>query len=34
MTATPPGSVGEVAPQRADFLEPLILQGGRTLAGY
>jgi len=34
MTAIPPGSVGEVAPQRAGFLEPLILKAGKTLASY
>jgi homoserine O-acetyltransferase len=34
MTEIPVGSVGEVAPQRAGFLEPLILKGGRTLASY
>jgi homoserine O-acetyltransferase len=34
MTAIAIGSVGEVAPQRAGFLEPLILKGGRTLASY
>jgi homoserine O-acetyltransferase len=34
MTEIPAGSVGEVAPQRAGFLEPLILKGGRTLASY
>jgi len=34
MTATTPGSVGEVAPQRAGFLEPLILKAGKTLASY
>ena len=34
MTTIAPGSVGEVAPQRAGFLEPLILKAGRTLASY
>ena len=34
MNAIAPGSVGEVAPQRAGFLEPLILKAGRTLASY
>ncbi len=34
MTEIPVGSVGEVAPQRAGFLEPLILKAGRTLASY
>jgi homoserine O-acetyltransferase len=34
MSEIPAGSVGEVAPQRAGFLEPLILKGGRTLASY
>ncbi len=34
MNTIPPGSVGEVAPQRAGFLEPLILKAGRTLASY
>jgi homoserine O-acetyltransferase len=29
-----PGSVGIVVPQRAGFLEPLILKGGKTLASY
>lgn len=28
------GSVGAVAPQRAGFLEPLILKAGKTLASY
>ncbi|HUP31002.1 MAG TPA: homoserine O-acetyltransferase, partial [Usitatibacter sp.] len=27
-------SVGVVAPQRAGFLEPLILKAGKTLASY
>jgi homoserine O-acetyltransferase len=34
MTEIPAGSVGEAAPQRAGFLEPLILKGGKTLAAY
>jgi homoserine O-acetyltransferase len=34
MNATAIGSVGEAAPQRAGFLEPLILKAGRTLASY
>ncbi len=34
MTTAAPGSVGEVAPQRAGFLEPLILKAGKTLASY
>ena len=34
MNAIATGSVGEVAPQRAGFLEPLILKGGKTLASY
>jgi homoserine O-acetyltransferase len=34
MNATAAGSVGEVAPQRAGFLEPLILKAGKTLASY
>ncbi len=31
---TTSGSVGAVLPQRAGFLEPLILKGGKTLASY
>jgi homoserine O-acetyltransferase len=34
MNATSTGSVGAVAPQRAGFLEPLILKAGKTLASY
>ncbi len=34
MDAQPAGSVGAVAPQRAGFLEPLILKAGKTLASY
>jgi len=34
MADTAPGSVGAVAPQRAGFLEPLILKAGKTLASY
>jgi homoserine O-acetyltransferase len=34
MNDAPPGSVGAVAPQRAGFLEPLILTAGKTLASY
>jgi homoserine O-acetyltransferase len=34
MSEIPVGSVGEVAPQRAGFLEPLILKAGKTLASY
>jgi homoserine O-acetyltransferase len=34
MTTSSPGSVGQVAPQRAGFLEPLILKAGKTLASY
>ncbi len=34
MNDAPSGSVGAVAPQRAGFLEPLILKAGKTLASY
>lgn len=34
MGHTSPGSVGAVTPQRAGFLEPLILKAGKTLASY
>ena len=34
MTNSTQGSVGQVAPQRAGFLEPLILKAGKTLASY
>ncbi len=34
MTGTSPHSVGAVQPQRAGFLEPLILKAGKTLASY
>jgi homoserine O-acetyltransferase len=34
MTTSTPGSAGQVAPQRAGFLEPLILKAGKTLASY
>jgi homoserine O-acetyltransferase len=34
MNDATPGSVGAVAPQRAGFLEPLILKAGKTLASY
>jgi homoserine O-acetyltransferase/O-succinyltransferase len=34
MADTDPRSVGAVTPQRAGFLEPLILKAGKTLASY
>ncbi len=34
MGNTTSGSVGAVLPQKAGFLEPLILKGGKTLASY
>src|SRR6059058_1243038 len=34
MTDIDPRSVGAVSPQRAGFLEPLILKAGKTLASY
>ena len=34
MSDIDPRSVGAVSPQRAGFLEPLILKAGKTLASY